>query len=209
MREMNLNGVRFKIVVGYKNTKDLKKQLQNYGGIFKTADEVLELPQQNFINVLSEPPKVYREFLKTKFVEYAGHEFVGDYELTARLNGRLLCSVFNNQRLKQIRDLIDSTNDRIIIFYNFDLEFNELKKLCKDRPLSFVNGKKTDLKNYTFKSNTITLVQYQAGAMGLNLQLSNKIIFFSLPDGRAELLSQALKRVHRIGQERKVFYYLC
>ena len=209
MRDMNLNGVKFKIVVGYKNTKDLKKQLFNYGGIFKTADEVLELPKQNFIDVLSESSKIYKEFEKTKFVEYAGHEFVGDYELTARLNGRLLCSVFNKQRLKQVRDLIDSTNDRIIIFYNFDMELTELKKLCKDRPLSFVNGKKTDLKNYTFKNDTITLVQYQAGAMGLNLQLANKIIFFSLPDGRAELLSQALKRVHRIGQERAVFYYLC
>ncbi|MGL5641387.1 MAG: hypothetical protein ACRDDM_03910, partial [Paraclostridium sp.] len=52
----------------------------------------------------------------------------------------------------------------------------------------------------------VTLVQYQAGAMGLNLQLSNKIIYFTLPLS-SELFEQSKKRTHRIGQDRTCMYY--
>ncbi len=43
--------------------------------------------------------------------------------------------------------------------------------------------------------------------MGLNLQKANKIIYFSLTD-RSELFEQSKKRIHRIGQEKRCFYYL-
>ena len=39
-----------------------------------------------------------------------------------------------------------------------------------------------------------------AGAVGLNLQKSNKIIYFSLPLS-SELFEQSKKRTHRIGQK--------
>ena len=60
--------------------------------------------------------------------------------------------------------------------------------------------------NYESKDNSITLLQYQAGAMGLNLQLSNKIIYFSLPLS-SELFEQSKKRTHRMGQKRTCMYY--
>jgi SNF2 family DNA or RNA helicase len=50
-------------------------------------------------------------------------------------------------------------------------------------------------------------VQYQAGAMGLNLQKANKVVFYTLTD-KSELFEQSKKRVHRIGQSKTCFYYL-
>ena len=40
----------------------------------------------------------------------------------------------------------------------------------------------------------------------MNLQKSNKIIYFSLPLS-SELFEQSKKRTHRIGQKRTCFYY--
>ena len=76
-----------------------------------------------------------------------------------------------------------------------------------ERPFSVVNGETKDLTAYEEHGDSITFVQYQAGAMGLNLQKANKVIYFSLTD-RSELFEQSKKRIHRIGQEKPCFYYL-
>ena len=103
--------------------------------------------------------------------------------------------------------MIDSSEDRFIVFYNFTDELDTLLKSVGDRPASIINGQTKDLSNYETKDNSITFVQYQAGAMGLNLQKANKIIYFSLPLS-VEHYMQSLKRIHRIGQKNICFYYL-
>ena len=75
-----------------------------------------------------------------------------------------------------------------------------------DRAFSVVNGNKKELSAYENCDDSITFVQYQAGAMGLNLQLANKIIYFT-PPLSSELFEQSKKRIHRIGQEKPCFYY--
>ena len=87
-------------------------------------------------------------------------------------------------------------------------EMEKLKEICSNqgKEISIVNGQTKDLKAYENEENSVTLIQYQAGAMGLNLQKANKIIYFSLPE-RSELFEQSKKRIHRIGQDRPCFYY--
>ena len=70
-----------------------------------------------------------------------------------------------------------------------------------------VNGKIKDLTAYEEQTDSVTLIQYQAGAMGLNLQKANVIVYFTLTD-KSELFEQSKKRIHRIGQNRPCFYYL-
>nr|WP_243153346.1 C-terminal helicase domain-containing protein [Clostridium sporogenes] len=121
---------------------------------------------------------------------------------------RQLSSQYNPNKLNALKDLLESTEDRVIIFYNFTEEMEQIKKLCErlEKPVSIVNGQTKDFKNYKSKDNTVVLVQYQAGAMGLNLQLSNKIIYYSLPLA-SELFEQSKKRTHRIGQTRTCMYW--
>ena len=69
-----------------------------------------------------------------------------------------------------------------------------------------MNGKCRDLSNYEKFNNSITLIQYQAGSMGLNLQQANVIVYFSLTMS-SELFEQSKKRTHRIGQQQTCFYY--
>ena len=205
---IDVGGFKFPKVVGYKNIGRLKRKMREYGCNFLKTDEVFDLPQQIFTDVKVTPPKEYKTFIKNKIVEIDGAELVGDTTLTAMLYSRQLCGAYAADKLKAVADLIESTNDRLIIFYNFNIELFELKKICKalKRPTSEVNGTTKDLNAYQNDPDSVTLIQYQSGAMGLNLQLANKIIYFA-PPLSSELYEQNKKRIHRIGQQRPCFYY--
>ena len=136
-------------------------------------------------------------------------ELIGNTRFTKRLYARQLASQYNKNKIDALKDLIQSTSDRLIVFYNFNDELDILKRICNTlkRPYSEVNGSVKDLTNYEEKNDSVTFCQYQAASMGLNLQKCNKIIYFSLPE-RSELFEQSKKRVHRIGQSSPCFYYI-
>lgn len=187
----------------YKNTHRLKRVMSKLGCVFMKTEEAFDLPEQNFIDIKVDSTRDYKFFEKHSVLEK--YELVGDSTLTKRLGLRKLASYHNKNKLDVVKDLIESTEDRILVFYNFKKELEELVKLT-DKPKSFVNGDVVDKTNYEEHSNSITFMQYQAGAKGHNMQLANKIIFVS-PTEKCEDYMQSLKRTHRIGQENTCFYY--
>lgn len=193
----------------YKNVERLKQKMREHGSVFMKTEEVFDLPKQNFIQINVPTTKEYRKFTKEKLVTVDGIEFVGDSILSFRLYQRQLCTAYNPNKVEAFRDLLESTQDRLIVFYQFNCELETLKGICaaSERPVSVVNGTVKDLGAYEEESNSVTLVQYQAGAMGLNLQKANKIVYFSLTE-EAELFEQSKKRIHRIGQDKPCFYYI-
>lgn len=205
------SGFPMRIVRGYKNVDRLKRKLREHGAFFLKTDEVFDLPIQNDSFIYIPTTKEYRKFRKSKIIEVDGKELVGDTTLTQILYERQLCGQYNKSKLAAFKDLVESTTDRLIVFYNFTSELELLKKIVieLDRPFSIVNGKEKTLTNYDDFDNSVTFIQYQAGAMGLNLQKANKIIYFTLPLGKGSsgLWEQSKKRIHRIGQERPCFYY--
>ena len=203
---MKISPDGYPIITGYKNVDRLKRKMREHGCVFMKSEEVLDLPTQNFIPVNIPESKDYKKFKKSGIVEINGELIVGDTTLTKLLYSRMLCGHYNADKIKAFKDLIDSTDDRLIIFYNFNDELEVLKSVVDDKPISVVNGQTKNLTAYESYDNTITFVQYQAGAMGLNLQLANKIIYFT-PPLSSELFEQSKKRIHRIGQEQACFYY--
>lgn len=203
------SGFRIPHVVGYKNVDRLKKKLAEHGAIFMKSEEVFDLPEQMMIPIHSKPTKEYRKFMRDAVITIEGREFIGDTILSKRIYSRMMCSYLNRERVAAFKDLVQSTEDRLIVFYNFNEELNTMQAALAEleRPFSVVNGETKDLTAYEEHGDSITFVQYQAGAMGLNLQKANKIIYFSLTD-RSELFEQSKKRIHRIGQEKPCFYYL-
>lgn len=194
-------------IKGYKHVDELKKMLKFYGADFLKSDEVFDLPEQNFNIVKVPTSKEYKKFKKEKYICINDKEFVGDTPLKTMLYARMMCSTYNKNKLEAFVDLLESTDDRLIVFYNFTDELEAMKDLIGKRAYSVVNGSERDLINYENVDNSITFVQYRAGAMGLNLQKANKIIYYSLPLS-SELYEQSKKRIHRIGQNRPCFYYL-
>lgn len=202
------NGFPFKVVDGYKNVERLKQKLREHGAVFMKSDEVFNLPEQIDSRIYVSTAKEYRKFRKDSIIVFDDIEFIGDTTLSKMLFERMLCGFANDEKIKALRDLLESTEDRVIIFYNFTNELLKLKELCDDlhRPISVINGSSKDISEYEKSENSVTLIQYQAGAMGLNLQLANKIVYFT-PPLSSELFEQSKKRIHRIGQEKPCFYY--
>lgn len=206
-----------KQILGYKNVDHLKRKLAKYGAIFKKTNEVIDLPEQIEQIIYLEPDKKYKQFVKNHYLsmwrgpERDPIELVGDTVLTKILYERQLCGQYLTDKLDAFKDLVESTEDRLVVFYNFNEELERLMCICVDlkRPVSVINGRGKDFYAYEECDNSITLVQYQAGAYGLNLQKANKIVYFTLPLGlgSCDLWEQSKKRIHRIGQDRTCFYY--
>ena len=201
-------GFPITIVDGYKNVDRLKEKMREYGCVFMKTEDVISLPHQIHQHIKVDATKEYRKFRKNSIVLLPEKELVGDTALTKMLYERQLCGQYNRDKLKAFRDLVESTNDRLIVFYNFTAELQTMIDTIRDLPLkvSVVNGEGTYLEYYEKYNDSITFIQYQAGAMGLNLQKANKIVYFT-PPLSSELFEQSKKRIHRVGQERPCFYY--
>lgn len=201
-------GFPIKTIEGYKNVERLKRKLKEHGAIFMKTNEVLNLPEQIFNDITISSSKEYKQFKKTRIITIDGKEFIGDMTLTKMLYERMLCGSYNKEKLSALKDLLESTEDRVIIFYNFNEELWSIQKICDEleRPISIVNGEFKDLISYETKENSVTLIQYQAGSLGLNLQLANKMIFFT-PPLMCDYWMQSQKRINRIGQEKTCYYH--
>ena len=202
------SGFPLRIIDGYKNVDRLKAKLREHGAHFLKTEEVFDLPDQLHQTVSVTTTPQYRKFKKTRIVTVDGVELVGDTTLTKMLYERQLCGSFNEGKLNAFRDLLESTEDRLIVFYNFNDERQRLIEICGEleRPASIVAGDGKALGAYETEDDSVTLIQYQAGSMGLNLQKANKIVYFT-PPLSSELFEQSKKRTHRIGQDRTCFYY--
>lgn len=200
---------RFWKVLGYKNVERLKEKFREHGAVFLKTEDVINLPQQTFIDVFVETSPAYRKFMKNSIVKIGDVELVGDTRLAKRIRARQICSIYSEAKFEAFKDLLASTNDRLIVFYNFTAECEKLIKIAEefDRPWSVVNGAGKNLLAYEKYSDSITFIQYQAGSKGLNLQKANKIVYFSLTE-KCDDWMQSQKRIHRIGQERPCFYYI-
>jgi len=200
--------VKTLVVDGYKNVDRLKRKMREYGCHFLKTDEVMDLPEQTFTTVKVPASKEYRKFRKDRVVTVGEELLVGDNSLINMLYERQLCGQYSKDKLAAFEDLIESTEDRLIVFYNFTAELVQLQSIAMShgRYCSVVNGYRKDLTAYEEYDNSVTFIQYQAGAMGLNLQKANKIIYYS-PPLSSELYEQSKKRINRIGQERTCYYY--
>ena len=227
----NGDGYKNEVITGYKHTGHLKKKLADHGCIFMKTADVIELPEQTEQKIFFKVTQAYKYFIKNSYImldtlnmckfkddsDYYGTdvtprvELVGDNSLTKMLYARQLCGQWHKEKLEGLRDLVESTEDRLIIFYNFTAELEAMQKKLADlnRPYSVVNGSKKDLTAYDQADDSITFIQYQAGAMGGNYQKANKVIYFTLPLGKGscDMWEQSKKRIHRIGQAKPCFYY--
>lgn len=204
----NSQGFPLMIIKGYKNEDRLKRKMKIYGCRFLKTEEVINLPEQIHQTININPTKEYKNFHRNSIIKLNEIELIGDTVLTKLLYERQLCGQYNQDKLISFRELLESTEDRLIVFYNFNDELDKLIEIAKqiNKSISIVNGHEKNLRCYEEYNDTVTFIQYQAGSMGLNLQKANKIIYFT-PPLSSELFEQSKKRIHRINQSRSCFYY--
>ena len=197
-----------KKVRGYHNIGKLKRKLRELGCVFMKSEDVYLLPEQIETNVKIPNISHYKTMLKDDYVKIKGTELIGSTSVTKLLRLRQLCGIYNDHKTTALLDILEGTEDRVIVFYNFTSELEVLLEVVKklERPICVFNGDNKDLKPFYTNDRCILFAQYQAGARGLNLQDSNKIIYYTLPLS-SELYEQSKKRTHRLGQKRRCFYY--
>ena len=206
------HGHYFKRIESYNNTDALKEAI-NERAFYKDYESNYGNPIEIYEKLSA--PSFYKSFMKDKVYD----DVVADSDMSLRTYLRQCCSGFiKNHKLekgpkeKWLEDFLEITNDRVVIFVNYNIEIEILVALCKSlgRPYSIYNGEIKDLKNFKENSNGIAIVNYASGATGINdLCISNIGIFFSPPDGDYILFSQAKARLDRIGQTKQpIFYFL-
>ena len=213
IKQERIQHFNIKKVVGYKNLEELKNQLHSKGVFFKKPSSTVKIEYP--INILKN--EEYNLLLKNSVLDF----FISPNKAVKFNALRMVCSNFiqQDERLKFYKPLkierlkfllsVDLKNERLIIFYNFVAEFEEIKKLLEkiNRPYSYINGNGQNRKNFINHKNGIILCQYKSASEGINgLQITNHTLFYS-PPLSGGLFEQAQKRTDRIGQENEIVYY--
>lgn len=216
----------------YKLKKDTEKKLfhrlQNKS-IRYSEKECLDLPVITYIQTPLKFPQENLEYYK-KGVENV-IESKGNYRAleNAFIRLRQIASGFvgfkndeedrvqiifdNNPKLDALIELIDEIEGKIVIFNEFTLSGDFICERLKKEKIKYVRlyGKTKDKVDVVkrFQGNKklkVFVVNSKSGGVGLNLQTSNYCIFYESPVS-CIVRSQAEKRIHRIGQKKRVFIY--
>ena len=169
---------------------------------FETKHIINNLDLPDFLNkdsevtVLQVPISMYR----------AGKLFVG---LRTLCSGFLGTHKIHDTRLQWLSDLVEDLNDRVVIFYNLNVERDAIIELLTklEIPYSEYNGRCKDLRVFKNNQNGVAVCQYMSASTGLNdLVCSHICVMYSLPLNYIDY-RQAQKRIDRIGQTVKPLYY--
>ena len=203
----------------YKNIDILLDDLDEKGRFTLNKEDIEKLPDKTDMTISVEAPPQYKKFLKERKVEVSSPAdktiskvLKGDNIMALRQGLRRIASSYNPEKLDAFRDILSSTDERVVVFYEYRDDCEALRKVCKEeeRPVAIMNSEHKDLAKennaYETEDNCVCLIQWQSGGHGLNLQKARIGVFFSLPESY-ELYCQARGRLMRKGQELPVFYY--
>lgn len=193
----------------------------------------LDLPEYVYEDWCIEDSKSYREH-KQRNPFYRNIDFPSDNFLalttgTMWLRARQLsigfvgntstCCWYDRRRLDQLEDFLKNNEDNYLIFYNFTPELLELYSICESlgynidvycgemKSLTFYEkyAHQNEAQRLTNKKNVI-LANFASGSTGMNWQLYNSCIIFSLPLFKD--YEQGIARIHRLGQTKTTFCHI-
>ena len=120
--------------------------------------------------------------------------------------------VQTNSKAEKALELIQSINDKVIIFTEYRATQLYLQWFLQQhgiRSVPYRGGFKRSKKDWMrelFKKHAQVLIATEAGGEGINLQFCSHIINFDLPWNPMRL-EQRIGRIHRLGQENDVSIY--
>lgn len=188
-------------ITGWKNENKLKNMWKSISRRL-SKDEATDLPPLLFEEIHFKTSKIYKTIKKDRVYE----DTLYDNQMKLRHGLRLYANL--ESKIEYIKELIENTNDNIIIFYNYDKEL-ELLKNSTNKKIFICNGYE---KNYPKKSewncikNTVTLANYKSGSEAVEFTYANIIVYFSPTDSYTEFY-QSYGRCYRNGQNKKVTAY--
>lgn len=113
-----------------------------------------------------------------------------------------------NENPKRIQALLDlySQHNKIIVFYNFDYELENLRTMCNHNDIRYAEWNGHHHQAIPEADSWIYLVQYAAGSEGWNCVLTDTIVFYSLSYSY-KMTEQASGRIDRRNTDFTDLYY--
>lgn len=191
----------YKEIKGWSNTEYIDKCWKAISSKALMKENCVDLPPLTFEECYFDAGKEYLTIKKDRY--WNGIL----YDNTSKVIAGLRQSAGLKDKLDYLKEFRANTEANILIFYNFNREAKEIKKIIKvDYEVSGGVSKIPNFDSYDKLKGKTTLVQIQAGGAGIELQYNTEVIFFS-PTWSYQDYSQALGRAYRIGQKNKVTVY--
>lgn len=124
----------------------------------------------------------------------------------------LIKRIETHSKAAKTMELIQSINDKVIIFTEYRATQNYLQKYLSEHGITsvpFRGGFKRSKKDWMtdlFQNRAQVLIATEAGGEGINLQFCNQVINYDMPWNPMRV-EQRIGRVHRLGQQRDVHIY--
>lgn len=213
----------FKKIVSYHHTEKLDLLVNKYARYYERKIDDDLVPSE--IVVPFELDKQYNKIARDRVYE----DISLDKVTSKRLGLKSLCSgtimgnalvdvngdlhreyQLNTYKLDWIKDFLENFNERVVIFYMFDHQRNQLYDMITKlkRPAARYCADYKEEQVFNENDNAVAIVQYKSGSTGIDwLKQSYVCIFYSLPDSYIEFY-QAKGRINRVGQTKKPIYYI-
>lgn len=213
MRQMG--SLRFMDTVGYQNEHLLQQMIDECSVKFKRDKPYL--PEDYYYK--TKKPAMYAKLKKNRMYKTDSGEVI-ELDNSSKLFNAMRCvshgfllginKQVSKEPFERLQAILEThNNERVVIFYNYNVELEMLKQLLSKlkRPTSEYNGTRKDLKEFKGKSNAVVLAHYKSASTGINdFVIANIMVFNSLPLSSVELI-QAKARIDRHGQTEKPIYY--
>lgn len=125
---------------------------------------------------------------------------------------------YDRRRLDALKEFMKENKENYVLFYNYTPELFELYNICEElgynidvycghiKSLTFYDRyeRASEEERLRMKKSVI-IANFASGSTGKNWQLYNQCIVFSVPVYKD--WAQGIKRLHRIGQTKTVFYH--
>lgn len=226
--EQTRDGKRFSKIVGYKRVDELKQKLATWTFEVKKED-CLDLPPKTYMERLvdlhPEQRKKYDQMRDELITQLSSGEVISaPLAITKMLRlQQIICghlpsgdgkgyevipSTGMNPRLEAILEILDETNEQVIIWSRFIADIDQIAKMLGNRAVRYdgcVSEKDRSINIDLFKSGQrqVFVGNPQAAGIGLNLTEASMMIYYS-NDFNAETRWQSEDRFHRIGQKKNV-----
>ena len=218
------------VPVGFKNLEELEQKLKTFSYRVKKED-CLDLPAKVYtkrvVQLSDEQRKVYNEIRDQAIANLDGDRMTVNNVLTEIIRLHQITAGFfsgesgqiqklNNNKLDALLEIIEDTDEKIIIWANWVYNIEEITNKLVDiyGPSSVVNF--YGAVNSEKRSKAIDLFMNDpncrffvanpsTGGFGLTLTSATLVIYYS-NSFNAEHRMQSEERAHRIGQTKKVTY---
>lgn len=176
----HFGGRSIKQIVDFQHTYALERYWQTIATMKETSYFV-DLPQVSERFVEFNKSTTYTQAAKDRVVEINGEQVILDSPPKLGATLRYL----TNQKAKAAytKELLESTNDNVVIFYQFTREKDNILEVINklDKKVYEVSGQNFELPTQDERkslTNSVTLVQIQAGSAAIELKYANQVIYY-------------------------------